>query len=414
MRQISHTTMLVFGFFALTLSACFTAAPAPTIDLNTAFTQVAATLTSVALTGTNTPTASETPPATNTPWIITATFTNTPPFTDTPTSTATYTITNTSSVTNTPSVTNTASSTNTPTRTATPTVTNTPKDLCNQAQLQRHVTIPPGTFMALDKPFTKIWRVLNIGTCAWTNKYKIVFSSGDNLATKAVYDLPQRVDPGESVDIAIDMRSPNKNGTFTGNWLLRTDTGKTFGLAATGNGPLQVRLQVSAQVNSSFVYDFAANACTASWVSGAGPRSCPGSESGSAGFVIPTLNPLLETRQEDEPGLWMRPNQSAGGYIRGVFPLFQVSSGDHFVAALGCHGESSKCNVRFTLSYLTQNGTEHVLDSWDEEFDGQLTPVDIDLSSLDGMRVRFVLIVESNTNVFEQADGIWFLPSIRR
>ena len=69
--------------------------------------------------------------------------------------------------------------------------------------------------------------------------------------------------------------------------------------------------------------------------------------------------------------------------------------------------------MRFTLSYITQNGAEHEIESWTEKHDGQLTQVHIDLSSLAGKSVRFVLSVEPNNNKFDQADGVWFLPAIR-
>jgi len=402
MKTLNHPLILML-LSAVLLSACLPipyAQPSPTVDLNAINTQVAATLTASA------PTASATQAPTQTPWVITATASQTQAPTQTPwIVTATYT--NTATPSNTPLV------TNTPTKTATPNPTNTPEAACHRAELVAHVTIPQGTFMAPNKKFTKIWRIKNIGTCAWTDDYELVFSAGTNMANKNRFLLESRVNPGSTVDIAIAMRSPTNPGSYTSDWLLRSDNGQSFGLSTSGKTPISFKLLVSSQVNRDLAFDFAADACLASWRSGAGALPCPGSGSGKLGFVIPTLAPNLETRHEDEPGLWMQPDHDEDGYIRGVYPLFEVTSGNHFTAWLGCHGDSPDCNVRFTLSYITQNGAEHEIESWIEKYDGQLTQVHIDLSSLAGKSVRFVLTVEPNNNKFDQADGVWFLPAIR-
>ena len=388
--------LIAIAFFTSLLTGCSPRifAHTPTVDMNAIYTQVAASLTAAA-----------TQEPSNTPWVITAT----------PSPTAT--LTNTQEPTQTPWIvtatyTNTPLITNTPTKTATPIPSKTPQNVCNRAELVAHLTIPPGTFMALDKEFTKIWRLKNTGTCAWTDEYDLVFNNGINMANKNSYSVPGKVKPGETVDISIKMVSPAKPGDYTSNWLLRSDTGQGFGLT-NANSPVSFNLMISAQVHASFEYDFAAVACTATWTSGAGTLTCPGSASGAKGFVMPTLKPVLETRHEDEPGLWLRPNHAGDGYIRGVFPLFRVSDGDHFVAAIGCHGASSKWNVRFSLSYLTQNGVEKHLGSWNEKNDGLLKEVDLDLSSLAGASIRFVFMVEPNNQSFDQANAIWFLPSIR-
>ncbi|MEX2143161.1 MAG: NBR1-Ig-like domain-containing protein [Anaerolineales bacterium] len=385
------------------LGACLprSVQPSPTVDLNALYTQVASTLTASA------PTATQSQVPTQTPWVITATHTNTALPTNTPwIVTATYT--NTATPSNTPLV------TNTPTKTLTPKPSSTPQAVCNRAELIAHVTVPRGTFMAPDKPFTKIWRLKNTGTCEWNNTYKLIFSSGTNMAEKNSYLLTGLVKPGNTIDLAVEMRSPKKNGEYGSQWMLFSNKGETFGLNANAKGPITLGLLVSNQVNGSYRYDFAANACMATWRNTAGPLPCPGNASGTQGYVIPTLAPVLETRHEDEPGLWVQPNHAANGYVRGIFPEFKVATGDRFVAALGCHGDSPKCHVRFTLSYINKNGVEKELGSWEEKNDDDLTQVDIDLSSLADAIVRFVLSVEPLNNNYDQADGIWFLPSIRK
>ena len=48
----------------------------------------------------------------------------------------------------------------------------------------------------------------------------------------------------------------------------------------------------------------------------------------------------------------------------------------------------------------------------DEAYDGLVRTLDIDLSSLAGDEVRFVLTVEPNNNNFNKANAFWFVPQI--
>ena len=50
--------------------------------------------------------------------------------------------------------------------------------------------------------------------------------------------------------------------------------------------------------------------------------------------------------------------------------------------------------------------------SWDEKFDGLVRTLDIDLSSLAGKEVQFVLMVEPNNTNYNKANAFWFVPQI--
>lgn len=357
---------------------------APTLDLNALYTQVAGTLIAQG----QQPAATE--GATQTPIVVTATpsFTPLEP-------TATFT--------------NTA-----------PAATNTASVACNQAAFITDVTVKDGTQMSKGQSFTKTWRIRNNGTCTWTSDYDVVFSSGTNLANKSVFDLPEQVDPGETVDISIPMHAPNSNGSYTSNWVIKAANGATFGVNGSGSSagvPFYAQIRVGAGGgsgdNSDVRYDFASHYCDAKWSSDdSNNLPCPGANSGNQGFVLVLQNPDLETRQEDEPAIWMRPNHDNNGFIRGVFPKFTVKNDDHFIAIVGCLDNNDGCRVQFTLSYIRGNGNEVTLGSWDEKFDGLAKSIDIDLSSLAGDEVRFVLTVEPNNNNFTKANAFWFVPQI--
>jgi hypothetical protein len=123
-------------------------------------------------------------------------------------------------------------------------------------------------------------------------------------------------------------------------------------------------------------------------------------------------NPDLESHQENQPAIWMRPNHDNHGFIRGVFPDYTVKNGDHFTATIGCLDNNTGCRVQFTLSYIKPNGDEVQLGTWDEKFDGLVTGIDINLSSLAGKELNFVLTVEPNNTNYTKANAFWFLPQI--
>ncbi len=365
------------------LSACRApAAQEATQDINALYTQVAGTLMAQGQVST------QAPVATNTPLVTTAT-----PSPSLPTATAS----------------------NTPIP-----ATNTPAAVCNQAAFISDVTVKDGTQMSKGEDFTKTWRIKNTGTCTWDEDYTVVFSSGTNLANKSSYDLPEDVSPGETVDISISMEAPDKNGTYKSSWVFRSDTGATFGVGGSGGSagvPFFALIKVGTGSTSSsgnIKYDFADNFCDADWDSHSKNNlPCPGANQGDNGFVLVLQNPELETGvKENEPAIWMRPSHEGNGWIRGVFPDYEVKDDDHFVATIGCLDNNPNCRVTFTLSYIKSNGDEVVLGTWDEKFDELVRGVDIDLSSLAGKDLNFVLTVDTGNNNFAQANAFWLAPVI--
>jgi hypothetical protein len=72
--------------------------------------------------------------------------------------------------------------------------------------------------------FTKIWRLTNAGTCTWTSSYKVTFDRNNGMGKPTGYtqSLGAIVPPGQSVDISVDLTAPVANGTYRGDWSLRT------------------------------------------------------------------------------------------------------------------------------------------------------------------------------------------------
>jgi serine/threonine-protein kinase len=120
------------------------------------------------------------------------------------------------------------SSVSRPTITPRPTPT---KDMetCNQVSFVADATIPDGAYVAPGSRFKKTWILKNIGTCTWTKKYALVYSMGDQMGGKSPTYLSYEVEPGQVVDLSLNLTAPSKYGNFNSYWLMQDDEGHLFG-----------------------------------------------------------------------------------------------------------------------------------------------------------------------------------------
>ncbi len=299
-----------------------------------------------------------------------------------------------------------------PTATFFPTSTSAPLVLCDAALFVKDVTVPDGTLFGRDVNFTKTWRIKNVGICSWTPSYALVFISGNGMGAPTAVSLPGNVNPGDTVDISVNMTTPNNNGHYIGYWKLRDASGVLFGIGADASGAFWVDVNVSGPVYTA--YDFTANYCDATWDNNNINLPCPSSQGDSNGYVINLIHPVMESgKTEDEAGLLAVPKNTWNGLIRGTYPAFNVQSGDHFQARVNCQYQAYPCDVFFRLDYQTGSGAIHTLGQWHEIYDGLFTPVNVDLSSLAGKNVKFMLVVTANGSP-NQDYALWVGPKIVR
>ncbi len=263
---------------------------------------------------------------------------------------------------------------------------------CNSALFVSDVTIPDGTVVAPGSTFVKTWRLQNNGSCTWTTSYSAIFTSGDQLSAPAVVNMPTSVAPGATVDVSVNLTAPSSSGHYRGNWKLRDGSGNIFGVGSSANSIYWVDVIVSGSVSTTTSYDFMTNACSAAWSSGAGALPCPGTDGDIRGFALPVASPQLENGSSDSnPGVIVNPQQVTGGYIQGVFPAYTVQSGDHFQGIVNCTHNSTSCYVNFRLMYQIGSGPVHTFWSFNERYDGLYFRFNVDLSSLAGQSVNFIL-----------------------
>jgi len=137
-------------------------------------------------------------------------------------------VTNTPLITNTPLPPTVTATPAPPAATSTPLVLPTATQICDQAQFITDVTIPDGTTFSPGDTFTKTWRIKNIGTCSWTPSYTLFFASGTAMNGPSTIALTGNVNPGQSVDISINLTAPSTPNEYTGYWKLRNASGLAF------------------------------------------------------------------------------------------------------------------------------------------------------------------------------------------
>merc|ERR1719218_232475 len=78
------------------------------------------------------------------------------------------------------------------------------------ARFVADVSIFDGTQVAPGTPFTKIWRLKNVGEWAWPPGTQLTFVGGDQMSANLLVPLAREapVAPGEEVDVSVDMIAP--------------------------------------------------------------------------------------------------------------------------------------------------------------------------------------------------------------
>lgn len=308
-----------------------------------------------------------------------------------------------------PSPTDTAPAiTDTPTATVAipPTPTYTPTTPCDRAKFIADVTVPDGTEFAPNTTFTKTWRIQNTGSCTWTTAYALVFDHGDAMSGPAAQPLTGNVAPGQSVDISVSLKAPASAGEYTGYWKMRNAAGVLF-------AQVWVKIKVKA-VSAGF--NLHEQAPHATWVSGppgatlvfGGPDSDPN------GFAMYKDGQKVEDGSTPAKILETHPKWVDDGIISGRYPPYTVQAGERFLAKIGFlampDGSCGVGNAVFQVNYR-EGGTLHPLGSWSESCEGVLTSINIDLSSLVGHTVEFVLAVAANGSS-NQDWAVWINPRV--
>src|SRR3972149_5250122 len=102
---------------------------------------------------------------------------------------------------------------------------------CYHAQFIADVTVPDGATYDPGATFKKTWRLKNIGGCPW-NGVSLIFDSGTQMGGAASVPITSSVNPGQNVEVSVDLTAPNAAGHYIGYWKLKTSDfgGIVFGI----------------------------------------------------------------------------------------------------------------------------------------------------------------------------------------
>ena len=286
-----------------------------------------------------------------------------------------------------------------------------PVSRCDSATFVGDVTYPDGSTVPLGGAFTKIWRLQNTGTCTWTTSYAFVYVTGERFGAPAAVAMPTNVGPGQTVDLAVNLTAPNQNGQYRGFWKLRNSSSVLFGIGPSADSNFYVDIKVTGYTITG--YDFMTNYCDANWQNASRDLPCPGSDGDDNGFVIVLSSPKMEDGKTYGNGLLTYPEKGNDGLISGKYPAFQIQSGDRFQTLIGCLNEANDCDMIYRLQYQIGSGSVRTLGQWREVYEGQYYPINIDLSTLAGEKVKFILSVLANGSSHEDF-ALWINPRISR
>ena len=131
-----------------------------------------------------------------------------------------------------------------------------PIENCDRAAFIEDVTVPDSTMFEPGETFVKTWRLRNSGECTWNAGYAVIFDQGDAMGSPASFPLTGGdVQPGEDVEISVNLRAPDEPGEYRGDWKLRNASGLLFGVGNSGDSSFWVLIIVSASPKFSVFFD---------------------------------------------------------------------------------------------------------------------------------------------------------------
>jgi hypothetical protein len=281
---------------------------------------------------------------------------------------------------------------------------------CDNLEFVDDVTIEDGTEVSAGELFQKVWRLKNVGSCTWTSAYDLVFDSGAQMGAPDSQQLTTgTVEPGQQIDVAINLVAPDDPGKYRANFKLRNDSGFVFGIGQSSK-PFWVEILVPDE--SGVRFDFLSRAKNAEWGSGVEPVDFAnpghqditygGPDTNDIGFAMIKDGVKMENRHNSGKILQTHPKWVDNGYIVGRYPAYKVGPGDTIKGQLGFialpDGTCGAGDVVYEIHYTIDGdlGTRTRLGQWSKACDGQLLSIDVILADLKGENVDFYLVVLAN------------------
>lgn len=97
-------------------------------------------------------------------------------------------------------------------------------------QVLADVTIGEGEAVTPNTAFVKTWRLRNNGVKSWPANCSLKFLAGDKLGETLEVAINRPIQPGEDIELSVQLISPSQAGSYQGQWrLYDSATGLPFG-----------------------------------------------------------------------------------------------------------------------------------------------------------------------------------------
>jgi hypothetical protein len=99
------------------------------------------------------------------------------------------------------------------------------------AEFFADISVPDGSNFNPGEKFTKTWRIKNSGASTWTTQFSLAFVGGAQMGGPNAAPLTRSVQPGDTIDISVDLTAPNESGEYRGFWKMRNAAADFFDFA---------------------------------------------------------------------------------------------------------------------------------------------------------------------------------------
>jgi hypothetical protein len=295
---------------------------------------------------------------------------------------------------------------------------------CDRASFVEDVTYKDGSAVAPGATFVKTWKLRNTGSCTWNSSYAVVFVSGDSMGAPAAVQLTTgTVAPGQEVEVSVTMKAPDTPKEYEGRWKLRNGSNVIFGVGSSADADFWVKVKVAVTVTptptatstpvATVNFDFIDRAPGAEWRNATQLLPWGDPYDDSPGVAATVENVRLNDGRTYAKALATYPPFLTDGVIFGKFPSYTIQNGDRFRANLGFRSPCADGKVKFQFSYQEGDGTVVSLREWSKSCDTSLLFVEVDLSTLAGKTVNFIIGVHADGS-HEGDRAIWIDPQIVR
>ncbi len=123
----------------------------------------------------------------------------------------------------------------------------TPSLNCEDRADLKEETIPDQSVISPGESFEKQWVIQNSGSCTWNQDYGLTFVGGNQLTGISPSPINHTIQPNETVELTLQLTSPQVPGYYESFWKLQNNQGGQFGIGYNADIPLWIKIHSGSQ-----------------------------------------------------------------------------------------------------------------------------------------------------------------------